>query len=342
MRNKVIPQRVFIRRIQHNEDVTSNNSDILKSSAERLGLDVVDTTSIEECLHQGTKEDLYIVTILDDVIKLRLRGRRNICCWYQGILPEESFMRNSSKFRFYALSVQERFSLNQCRINFFVSQAMLDHYNRKYKKQYNENSYILPCFNTEINESAFFFKEKYRNNYFVYAGGLQVWQCFNQTLSVYKRIEDLQYPDTKLIVMTKDQDLASEMIRAVGIKNYETGYTSPKDLPNVLSKVKFGFVLREDTPVNKVSTPTKISTYLSCGIIPIYSECINAFNSIASKMNYVIPWQDTDDSLSRVKRMMEKDIDGNVILSEYKMIFDTYYSNEYHINNIASMLKELL
>lgn len=336
------PVKVFIRRIESNEVVTFNNSNILKAAAEQLGVEVIDTFSIDYCLKQGTKNDIYIVTVLDDVIKLWLRGRRKICCWYQGIIPEESYMRHRSKIRFFILSQKEKFALKKCKINLLVSDAMLVHYNKRYHDSFDKKSYIFPCFNTEINRLAFSCPEKYENNYFVYAGGLQVWQCFEQTLKVYKTIEDLQLPKTKLIVMTKDQDFAKEQIMKYGIKNYEIGFTTPEKLPDAISKAKFGFVLREDTPVNRVSTPTKISTYLSCGIIPIYSSCINAFNSIATNMEYVLPWDESEESFNHLKNIMEKNLDSVLLMKDFEKVFTSYYSNDYHIKNISYLLQSLL
>ena len=334
-------RKIFIRRVASNDVVTFNNFNILKSAAESLGLEVVDTFSIKECLRYGKRDDIYIVTVVSDVVRLWSRGRKNICCWYQGIIPEESFMRNRSTLRFTVLSMYERFALNRCKLNLLVSDSMLKHYNTKYHRQYGKSSYIFPCFNTEVHEKAFMYPEKYVKNYFVYAGGLDVWQCFDHTLEVYKSIEALEIPGTKLIVMTKNQDYARDKIIEKGIQNYEVGFTTPDDLPNVLAKCKFGFVLREDTPVNRVSTPTKLSTYLSCGIIPIYSECVDGFNSLASKMEFVIPWKENGESEIHVKSMMERRIEASDVLSEFNTVFDSYYSNDYHIVNIASLLSKL-
>ena len=334
--------RIIIRRTPSNEVVTFNNVNILKEAASLLHLELIETTTISECIRVGTKNDIYIVIVDTDVVALWIRGRRRICNWFQGIIPEESYMRNKSKLRYYILSLMEKFALDKSSINLLVSQAMLSHYNTKYHKIYDKKSYIFPCFNTKLNENAFFYSGKYSSNTFVYAGGLDVWQCFDYTLEVYKSFEDLEIKGTKLIVMTKDQEFAKRKIQQTGIKHCEVGFTTPEQLPSVLAKAKFGFVLRDDTPVNRVSTPTKISTYLSCGIIPIYSECISAFNTVAKNMNYVLPWNGDDDSYRRVMSMMSKMIDANDVLNEYNRIFETYYSNDNHVEHIAALLKRLV
>lgn len=48
-------------------------------------------------------------------------------------------------------------------------------------------------------------------------------------------------------------------------------------MTDTLRDVKFGFVLRDDIAVNNVATPTKLSSYLSAGVIPIYSSALKDF-----------------------------------------------------------------
>lgn len=48
-------------------------------------------------------------------------------------------------------------------------------------------------------------------------------------------------------------------------------------MSEALADVKFGFVLRNDVPVNRVATPTKLSSYLSAGVIPVFSKYLKDF-----------------------------------------------------------------
>ena len=299
----------------------------MKEAAKRCGAEVLDNATLSLCKKQGTKDDVYIATTVDDVPVLYLIGRKKIFYWVQGILPEESNMRHKSWLRYIILCLQEYIALKMCYCPAFVSEAMKEHYMKKYKISF-KRYYIFPCFNTDIVKDAFFSENKYKNNYFVYAGGLAVWQCFEKTLSVYKNFEELNLQNTKLIVLTGDQSTAETMIKEKGIQNYEIGFVKKEDLPSKLSCAKFGFVLREDTAVNRVSTPTKISTYLSCGLIPIFGSCINSFGSIAQDMTYVVSWGDDPASENRVSYFMSQPINPQSVFEEYHFVFDKYYNTE--------------
>ena len=138
--------------------------------------------------------------------------------------------------------------------------------------------------------------------------------------------------------MTKDQDLAYEEIKKRGIKNFEIGFTTKDDLPNYLAKAKFGFVIRKDNPVNRVSTPTKVSSYLSCGVIPICGASVQSMVEIAHKTPYVICWKDNESCISDIKLMMSKRIDKAAIKEDYQAVFNTVFSNKYHAQRIYELL----
>lgn len=330
--------QIYIIRRLWNANLTSNNFDIIKEASNRTGLVVNDCSSVKYAIKKGGKDDIYFATIIEDVIALHFAGRENIYFWIQGIVPEESFMRNHSSLKKFILSLEEKMALKYSKCCLPVSNAMIQHFETKYGLRIREKSHVFPCFNTTLCDMAFDEVNKYEHNVFIYAGGLLVWQCFEETLDLYKSIEDLQMPNTKLMIMTKDQELALKEIQKRGIKNYEIGFTTKEDLPNYLAKAKFGFVIRKDNPVNKVSTPTKISSYLSCGVIPICGETVKSMVEIAKNTPYVICWKDNDSCIPDIKLMMSKKIDKEAIKKDYQEVFNTIYSNKYHAQRIYELL----
>lgn len=331
---------IFILRTLCNVTVTFNNFDIIRAAADNTHFRVIDYASYKS-IKKGSKDDIYVVSTFEDVIKVRLSGRKNIFFWIQGIIPEESFMRHKSFLRYWILSVGEYLALKCSKYHAFVSLAMRTHYQNKYKLRFDDH-YIFPCFNAFIEQNAFFQDEnKYKNNCFVYAGGLAVWQCFDQTLEIYKKIEEKNIPETKLIILTKDKYVAMKKIKEMDIKNFEINYFTPKELPLILASAKFGFVIREDDPVNRVSTPTKISTYLSCGLIPIYGNCIQSFAEMSADMKYAINWDNTNASYEKLISFMKSSIDAKDVFAEYNEIFCKYFSNEYHIKRIKDIFLKM-
>lgn len=324
-----------------NATVTKNNFEIIIEAAKRKNIPVSVCESVKEAKYKGGKNDIYALSGSNDVLKLYFSGRKNIFHWVQGIIPEESFMRHGSTWRFKILSWEEKLSLKKSAVCAFTGEPMKEHFEYKYNLFF-PNYYIFPCFNTDIDKTAFKAENKYKNNYFVYAGGLAVWQCFDKTLDIYKKVEDWGLPHTKLIVLTKDQDKAKQMMEAKGIRYYETGFTKPEELPSILKNAKFGFVIREDSPVNRVATPTKISTYLSCGLIPIFGKSVETFRRFSENMKYTLAWSGSDADYDRIKSFMTYEIKASDVQNEYSQFFDDNYSRERHIEAIGNVFKKMI
>lgn len=84
--------------------------------------------------------------------------------------------------------------------------------------------------------------------------------------------------DVELRVFTFSVDQANKLLEERGIKNYSVTSVPPDQMTEALRDVKFGFVLRDDIAVNNVATPTKLSSYLSAGVIPVYSTALKDFH----------------------------------------------------------------
>ena len=193
----------------------------------------------------------------------------------------------------------------------------------------------MPCYNAKLREDAFDVDEKYTRNTFVYTGSMEKWQGVPHILEWYKRIEDTGLQYAKLEIYTAEQETAEKLVKEARITNYTIGCCSNEELQIKLGQVKYGFILREDNVVNRVSTPTKISTYLSNGVIPIYSKCLDSFQRIASDMVYVV---EEDDIINKIEAFDANKIDSKKVLKEYQRVFGSYYSDEYHIMNLSRKL----
>ena len=78
---------------------------------------------------------------------------------------------------------------------------MKSHYEDKYNLNFSDKYYLMPCYNTELHKDSFL---QIINIIIIscLCRGLSVWQCFDETLRIYKIVEDLNYPNTKLLVLT--------------------------------------------------------------------------------------------------------------------------------------------
>ena len=289
------------------------------------------------------KDILVICGSCTEMLRLWLKGYRKIVTWFQGTLPEESYMRNRKWLRRVVLSVIERFALKHSVVSITVSNAMIKHYENKYGIRL-KNVYTMPCYNVEFHESDFS-EKKADSQVFVYAGGLSSWQCIEQMLKLYKNIEDKTEGKTKLLFLTPQIDEAGALIKQYGIANCEVKCVHYSELAREMRQAKFGFALREDTVVNRVATPTKLANYVASGIIPIYSDCIGDFYQQSQHNPYQVAIHDvnqiTDEEQKRILDLLKTKIDSAELQKKMYTYFDQYYNTEWHIKNLSNVLNEI-
>ena len=294
---------------------------------------------------QITKNDLVLVITMKSFIKVYLhQPRQQIVMWFQGVVPEEARMQFkghwSAAFRYRFWSVCERWILRRSNFLFFVSDAMIEHFKRKYHIQDLPPHYIMPCFNLPINEKAFKFSGKYSSPTFVYAGSLSAWQCIDQTLDLWTRIQQA-IPKSHFVLLTGEKEKAHQLVNKYGLRSVEVKYVPMKDMGDELAKYKYGLLLREDNIVNRVATPTKLNSYMAAGVIPIFSDVIQAFAKVLSDVKYLLPVGnlESENIVSRLRNMESKNIVADDVRKEFEKVFVHYYSRPYHIEQIGNHIR---
>ena len=100
----------------------------------------------------------------------------------------------------------------------------------------------------------------------IYAGGAQAWQNVDLMLDSFKQVAHL----CRLRILTADQGAFRDKIKQLGLEERVELLTVPKlEVYRHYAQAQFGFVLRDDVPVNRVACPTKLVEYLTAGLIPI-------------------------------------------------------------------------
>lgn len=285
-----------------------------------------------------TNDSTAIYYVITDAIRSWIKNRRPFYIWMQGVYPEERLLRKGNKLDYYITSIIEYFILRKAKKIFMVSDEMLSHYENKYKLVLKNKTFIMPCYNCELDEEAFRYKDKYNNLSFCYVGSLANWQCFDDIVLLYKKVEN-RFKEAKFYIFTKEVDNAKKILLENNIKNYEVSFVPSNELANYLKKIKYGFILREDIAVNWVATPTKLSNYLSCGIIPIFSNYLHNYNNLSKRYKYLISLESNND-INRLIEFEDIHISESEVLNEYSKIFEELYSDEKNIDNIAKFLSK--
>ena len=282
---------------------------------------------VDDCSHIGDfRNDLYFVSIAKSAAVLIAKGCRHMVYWAQGIAPEEDYLRFNNKLRRFAFNVCEKMALCRAERIFMVSDAMRRHFERKYGLALAGKTFAAPCCNEVMHPESFLEPRKYERPVFAYAGGLSKYQCIDGMLNLFAQIQR-RMPSAELLFYTWDVDRARELVAAHSIENVAVESRKQDELPVALARAKYGFVIREDIAVNRVATPTKISTYMSNGVIPVVSNCVEDFADASCGLEHVICCSDAD-MVAAVERMEDLAIDVQAILTEYQSFFDGYFDLE--------------
>lgn len=317
-----------------NSEVIDCYFSIIEVTFRRKGWNVIYVSTFDE-LKKLNKESYVFIAELRHSIPLIIRGFRNIVYWNQGTTPDEDFMRRQSYFRKILLRLCEYVTFRRSKLLFFVSNYMLDYYEQLYSMKLCDKCFIMPCFNTSLCIDSFV-QEKYDHNIFCYVGSLAKWQCFEKTLTIYKKIEADLEGKCSLKIYTNEQRKADETLKSFNIKNYEIDYIPPQLLHRALSKCKYGFIIREDNVVNNVATPTKMSTYLANGVIPIFSDCIVDFKKWFADKKYFVCLQD-----NQINNFYSQKINAEDVLTEYQNVFSTYYNRKLYEDSLLDLIDKL-
>ena len=78
--------------------VTKHSFDIISRSASKVCNDVVNIDNLSS-LKGDRSSDVIVVGTIINAIQVFIRGYKNVIVWFQGIAPEESYMKKNKHIR---------------------------------------------------------------------------------------------------------------------------------------------------------------------------------------------------------------------------------------------------
>lgn len=317
-------------------DATEYYIDILKDSFIQSGFVVDISHRVKDA-----REYMYILTIEAKWFFFAKLANRHakIMNWFQGVVAEEAFMTTNSMLRKGLWHFFEAFTLYFSEMNIYVSESMKRYFEKKYKIS-SKSFFIMPCFNKELN-IGLVDESKYNIPSFVYAGSMAKWQCVEEMICLYSEIEK-EIPNSSLIILTKEIDMAEKLINQYGLKNYQIKYVGLEKLDEELRKYKYGFLLRDNHVVNNVATPTKMNSYLAARIIPIYTDVIDDFCVSFDHAKKFVRLKDIERK-NWCEQIVNYEKNFNcMVLAEYQKsvedIFLSYYSKDFYIKKLRDLI----
>ena len=286
-------------------------------------------------LRRVHKPDIILTITSKYFFRAKLRYPRcRTIYWAQGVSAAEARMSiNSFKSycRYLFRAFTEPIAIRKSDVLFCVSERMVQYYTEAYKLCEKGKCIIMPCYNLPLSDT--FTVTQYETPSFVYAGGFNIWQGIDFMLDVYSRVEKV-LPSSKLTILSSQKEQFSKAIDSYGIRNYEIKYVPLNQLGEELHKHKYGFIIRDNNIVNNVSTPTKMNSYLSNYIIPIFSDAVDSFVRHIDLGKYQIMVNCPLDAEKAAKKIVEFE-NGIQNFSDYQsavsQLFASYYNDgKYH------------
>ncbi|MGA8939805.1 MAG: hypothetical protein WB439_11645 [Acidobacteriaceae bacterium] len=318
-------------------DATFFYIQIIERAIRDLGLQLIRVDTIQNIPERA---DVFVIDCKRAVeVRLR-RPRSKLWLWLQGIVPEEAELQLGSKIRKWYWTTFERMSIPRAKCVFMVSHAMKDHYGRKYGYR-NLPVFIMPCVNQRLDQALFATSQKYSTPRFVYAGSMHRWQCIEEMLDSFALIRG-RFPSASLTIYTAEQAAASRMIEARGLAGVDVTYCKPAELPLVLAGYKYGFILRHQHAVNAVATPTKVSSYMAAGVIPILTSAVTDFAERLADVDPIVLLKSADpqEVFAAICRMEARTLTPEMVFASYSKVFREYFDLDRYVSPMSSFLRD--
>lgn len=182
-----------------------------------------------------------------------------------GIAPEEEELQGKPGRAAFFAGLEETM-VRQSAVLVTVTRAMAEHMRRKYPGS-DRPTIQLPIVE-DLGDAAIAPRPARARPVVVYAGGLQSWQNVDRMLQTVAACRD-RY---EFRFYTGAAEELRRRAAAHGVADVvRIATVAPAGLSAIYADADFGFVLRDDIAVNRVSCPTKLSEYLALGVVPIVS-----------------------------------------------------------------------
>lgn len=178
-----------------------------------------------------------------------------------GAVTEELKLFDTEDRALLAKTVEE-IAMNSADKIVSMSDAMSDHYVSEYgidKDRFIVMTILPAGYDTEVSRT------EHKGINVVYAGGLQKWQNIDLIKEAVKANAD-RY---SFRIFTHDSDRLKEEWKDLENADLVIATKTPEEIFKEYEDCDFGFILRDDTVINNVACPTKLTEYLRYGIIPI-------------------------------------------------------------------------
>ncbi|MEM2772384.1 MAG: hypothetical protein QXR88_00855 [Candidatus Pacearchaeota archaeon] len=278
---------------------------------------------------------------------------------YHGAVPYEvlcSTYPPLSFLKFFYYNIIEKFTLNSVNALVFPSHKFKHIYNLRFGRKIP--TFVLPMlihpesFNVINEDHRQFLKKQLfgdqRRIIFAYSGGMEKWQCLEETIRFIEVIQK-EIKNSGVLFLIPEQDVRKFSLSwTKRIKNLKILSLKPSDVPLYLSVADFGLLFRKPDMINKVASPTKFVEYISLGVIPILTQNIGDISNLVEneKTGIVIDYYKIfeKDKIQQVIELCNDEVKRREMKERVLFFYKKYFSYEeykYHfIQFVLSILSK--
>ncbi|WP_143422720.1 glycosyltransferase family 4 protein [Halanaerobium congolense] len=218
----------------------------------------------------------------------------------RGIVPEESFYRNNSYIKFLILSLVEFIVLILSDLVITVSLNQKNHYVKKYKLKTDK---IFVLHNYLMNYKTNFNDSSNRKLEIVYVGGLAKWQKIDDLKSIFEKLSIVN-EQLEFLICAKQKNILEFKKKFKKIDNIKfESYSDYNALMERISKSTVGIILRDNSKVNKCSSPFKIIDYINAQLPIIMTQNIGDYNEILKNQDFIFELDKTIYTDANIKKI---------------------------------------
>jgi glycosyltransferase involved in cell wall biosynthesis len=162
----------------------------------------------------------------------------------------------------------EREAVLQSKFRIGVSKKLVEYWGQRYGYSSDQHA-VIPCTLNSNYARGEFLSSPGDKITIVYAGSGSGWQTLNQLDELLLPVLQKQ-KNVHVVLLAKD--VQSLKIKAQFPDRVRIGWLSPSDVQQELLKADYGWLVRESSVTNLVSSPVKFAEYLAAGLKVITSQ----------------------------------------------------------------------
>lgn len=231
-----------------------------------------------------------------------------------GAQPEEFFYSGKS-LKALVFNIFEKIAFKNCNYFVHVSIKMVDHFRDKYPKHKSNDLYV-PILSSVINieekldvvrsqsESRSALGISDSKPIFLYSGGVQAWQKADLVVEFLK---SALLAGARVIILSMQEEFFKErLVNFLDSDSLIIKSVKPSELHFYYLAANFGVMFRDESVVNLVASPTKMTEYLYYGMVPVLTS-----KNVGDFVGFGIEFIEYDKNLNNVlaiKSMKNHDI----------------------------------